>query len=123
MKLTTTGRKIEITDGIRTHLNDKMNKTIADLGEAADVHVALAVEKHRHFAEVTVKTKGFTLHSQEETNDLYASMDKALEKMQKQIQKHKDLFKRITTSGWAFFRFVFEQIRMCLHISEFCYFL
>jgi putative sigma-54 modulation protein len=95
MKLTVTGRKIEITDGIRTHLNDKMNKTIADLGEAADVHVALAVEKYRHFAEVTVKTKRFTLHSQEETNDLYASMDKALDKMEKQIQKHKEKTKSL----------------------------
>jgi len=90
MKLTVTGRKIEITDGIRNHLNDKMDKTISDLGEAADVHVALNVEKHRHFAEITVKTKGYTLHSQEETNDLYASMDKALEKMEKQIRKHKE---------------------------------
>ena len=95
MKLTVTGRKIEITDGISIHLNDKINKTIADLGEAADVHVALAVEKHRHFAEVTAKTKGFTLHSQEETNDLYASMDKALDKMEKQIQKHKEKTKSL----------------------------
>ena len=95
MKLTVTGRKIEITDGIRTHLNDKMDKTIADLGEAADIHVALSVEKHRHFAEITVKTKNFTLHSHDETEDLYASMDKALEKMEKQIRKHKEKAKAL----------------------------
>ena len=95
MKLTVTGRNIEITDGIRNHLNDKMDKTIADLGEAADVHVALSVEKHRHFAEVTVKTKGFTLHSQDETDDLYTSMDKALEKMEKQIRKNKEKAKAL----------------------------
>ena len=95
MKLTVTGRNIEITDGIRNHLNDKMDKTIADLGEAADVHVALSVEKHRHFAEVTVKTKGFTLHSQVETEDLYTSMDKALEKMEKQIRKNKEKAKAL----------------------------
>ena len=95
MKLTVTGIKIEITDGIRNHLNDKMNKTIADLGEAADVHVALSVEKHRHFAEITVKTEGFTVHSQEETEDLYSSMDKALEKMEKQIRKHKEKAKAL----------------------------
>ena len=95
MKLTVTGIKIEITDGIRNHLNNKMDKTIADLGEAADVHVALSVEKHRHFAEITVKTKGFTLHSHEETEDLYASMDKALEKMEKQIRKHKEKAKAL----------------------------
>ncbi|MBT5471139.1 MAG: ribosome-associated translation inhibitor RaiA [Nitrospina sp.] len=90
MKLTVTGRKIEITDGIRDHVNNKMEKTISDLGEAADVHVALAVEKHRHFAEITVKTKEFTLHSQDETNDLYTSMDKTLDKMEKQIRKHRE---------------------------------
>ncbi|MBC8285751.1 MAG: ribosome-associated translation inhibitor RaiA [Nitrospinae bacterium] len=95
MKFTVAGRKIEITDGIRDHLNNKMDKTISGLDEAADVHVALSVEKHRHFAEVTVKTKGFTLHSQEETNDLYTSMDKALEKMEKQIRKHREKAKAL----------------------------
>ena len=90
MKLTLTGRKIEITDGIRNHFNDKMNKTISDLVRAADIHVALCVEKHRHFAEIILKAKGFILHSYEETNDLYASMDKALEKMEKQLRKHKE---------------------------------
>ena len=37
MKITVTGRNIEITDAIRDHLNNKMNKTIKDLGEVADV--------------------------------------------------------------------------------------
>ena len=95
MKLTLTGRKIEITDGIRNHFNDKMNKTISDLGGVADIHVALCVEKHRHFAEIILKTKGFILHSHKETHDLYASMDKALEKMEKQLRKHKEKAKDI----------------------------
>ena len=90
MKLTVTGRKLEITDGIKSHLEKKMSKTIQELGERADVHVALAVEKHRHFAEITVKTKGFTVHSQEETDDLYLAMDGALTKVEKQLRKHRD---------------------------------
>ena len=90
MKLTVTGRKIEITDGIRNHLDDKLSKNIPDLDEASDIHITLSVEKHRHFAEITLKTKGMTLHSQEETKDLYASIDKALEKMEKQLRKHRD---------------------------------
>jgi putative sigma-54 modulation protein len=90
MKLTVTGRKIEITDGIRDHLQNKMGKTIHELGDDADVHVALAVEKHRHFAEVTIKTQGFTIHSEEETNDLYTAMDNALVKIERQLRKHKD---------------------------------
>ena len=90
MKLTLAGRKIEITDGIRDHLNDKISKTITDLDETADVHIILSVEKHRHFAEITLKTKGMTLHSHEETKDMYISIDKALEKMENQLRKHRD---------------------------------
>ena len=90
MKLTVAGRNIDITDGIREHLQKKMDKTIKELGEKADVHVALHVEKHRHFAEITVMTKGFTVHSQHETDDLYATMDNDLLKIEKQLRKHKE---------------------------------
>jgi ribosome hibernation promoting factor len=90
MKLTVTGRNIEITDAIHDHLDRKMQKTIQELGEKADVHVALSVEKHRHFAEITVKTKGYTVHGEEETDDLYVAMDNALTKIEKQLRKHKD---------------------------------
>lgn len=90
MKLTITGRNIEITEAIKDHLDSKMKKTIQELGEKADVHVALLVEKHRHFAEITVKTKGFTVHAEEETKDLYGAMDNVLSKVEKQLRKHKE---------------------------------
>ena len=95
MKLTVTGRHIEITDAIKQHLAQKMEKTIKDLGESADVHVALSVEKHRHFAEITIKPKAITLHSEDETDDLYTAMDSALLKMEKQIRKHKSRYKTL----------------------------
>ena len=101
MKLTVTGRNIDITDGIREHLKNKMDKTINELGEKGDVHVALHVEKHRHFAEITVKTKGFTVHSQHETDDLYASMDNALLKIEKQLSKGSRSQRIIFASGKA----------------------
>ena len=90
MKLTVTGKNIGITEGIKDHLTRKMKKTINRLGEHADVHVVLAAEKHRHFAEITVKTKGFSLNSKDETDDLYTAMDHTLDKMKKQLYKHKD---------------------------------
>ena len=95
MKLTVTGRKIKITQGIEDHLNSKIEKTLKTMSESADVHVALTVEKHRHFAEVTVKDKGFTVHSDAETEDLYAAMDQAVEKTEKQLKKHKERSARL----------------------------
>ena len=93
MKITVTGKKFYITDGIRDHLNRIMNKTIPNLDDETDIHVSLSVEKHRHFAEFTVRKRGLSFHSHDETNDLYASMDKALEKMKKQLRKHKSKVK------------------------------
>lgn len=90
MKLTVAGKNIEITEGIKEHLTRKMDKTITGLADHADVHVVLAAEKHRQFAEITVKTKGFSLNSKDETNDLYTAMDHAFDKMKKQLTKHKD---------------------------------
>ena len=95
MKLTVAGIKIKITQGIEDHLNKKIEKSLKSLPESADVHVALTVEKHRHFAEVTVKDKGFSVHGESETNDLYTAMDEAVEKAEKQLKKHKDRSKTL----------------------------
>ncbi|MDH5761372.1 MAG: ribosome-associated translation inhibitor RaiA [Nitrospinota bacterium] len=95
MKLTVAGIKIKITQAIEDHLQKKIEKVLKDLPDLADVHVALRVENYRHFAEVTVKTKGFTVHGESETSDLYTSMDEAVEKVGKQIKKHRDRSKTL----------------------------
>ena len=93
MKLTVAGRHLKITQGIEDHLHQKMEKATKILDDAADVHVALSVEKHRHFAEITVKSKGFSVHSEAETEDLYKAMDQAVEKIEKQLKKHRERLK------------------------------
>lgn len=95
MKLTVAGINIKITDAIEDHLNAKIDKTIREWCEKGDIHVALSVEKHRHFSEVTVKAKGFTVHSNHESNDLYNAIDVSLEKTEKQLRKHKDRSKSL----------------------------
>ena len=95
MKLTVAGRNIKITDAIEEHLEAKIVKTIRQWIDSADIHVALAVEKHRHLAEITVKTKGFTVHGNHETDDLYKAIDGATEKVEKQLKKHKDRTKSL----------------------------
>jgi len=94
MKLTVAGRQMKITQAIEDHLNQKLDKALKNnLDDSADVHVALAVEKHRHFAEITLKTKGYSAHSEAETDDLYMAMDQAVEKLEKQVTKHKEKIK------------------------------
>jgi putative sigma-54 modulation protein len=95
MKLTVAGIKIKITQAIEDHLHKKIEKSLKSLPESADVHVALTVEKHRHFAEVTVKDTRYTVHGESETTDLYTAMDEAVEKAEKQLKKHRDRSKTL----------------------------
>lgn len=95
MTLTVAGRHIKITDAIEEHLEAKIEKTIKHWADSGDIHVALSVEKHRHLAEITVKTKGSTVHGNHETDDLYKAIDEALDKVEKQLRKHKERSKSL----------------------------
>ncbi len=91
MKLTVTGRHLKITDAIQEHLDAQVDRHMRPwLKGPGDIHFALAVEKQRHFAEVTVKSKGYSVHAENETGDLYAAIDGAILKAEKQLKKHKE---------------------------------
>ncbi len=92
MKLTVTGRHIEITPAIQDHLEERLGKIVTDLEGMIDVHVILSVEKYRHKAEITVKGKGVSFHSEDETKDLYGAIDSTVEKLDKHLKKHRDKF-------------------------------
>tara|TARA_Y100001960_G_C14190062_1_gene594530 strand:- start:272 stop:580 length:309 start_codon:yes stop_codon:yes gene_type:complete len=89
MKITVTGRNFHITDDVHDHLNRKMIKTITDLDDKSDILNSLFSEKYRHFAEFTVKKRGLNFHSHHDPSKVYPPMDKSLEKMMKQLRKHK----------------------------------
>ena len=89
MNLKITGKGLKITDGIRSHLDYKINKIFHDSDENTSIHVLLRVEKSRHIAEVTIKTNGHIEHATDETDDLYASMDGTLKKIETRLKKIK----------------------------------
>jgi len=88
MQITVTGRHFEVTDALRQHISDKLQKIDRFLSRITDVHVVLSVEKHRHSAEINLsQANGNTLRSLEETHDMYESVDKVIEKIEKQARK------------------------------------
>ena len=89
MKFQVIGKNIELTDAIKGHLDNKINKIFPNADESTGVRISLCVEKHRHIANVTIKTNGVTLHACDETEDLYTSMDSVLKKIEKHLKKHK----------------------------------
>jgi putative sigma-54 modulation protein len=91
MKVDITGRHIDVTDGLRTHTEDKLAKLERFLdGTDGEAHVVLFIEKHRHVAEIQVKHRMGTFTGTEETGDLYVSIDSVVDKLEKQIRRFKD---------------------------------
>ena len=64
----------------------------------ANIHFSFYVSKNRHVAEATVKQKGLSTRAKDETRDLYLTVDNVLEKVEKQLRKHKNRTQNLLTN-------------------------
>ena len=94
MNVTVTGRHMEMTDALKAYIQTGLEKVESHFDNAFDADVVLDVEKHRHIAEVNLLANGVRIHSKEASSDMYASVDAALTKLEKQIRKYKDRINR-----------------------------
>ena len=90
MRLDITGRHIEITPALREFTESKLSKLDRLLDGPVEVHVVLEIEKHRHTAEVQVKSRTAFFSGKRETGDLYASINEVSDKLERQALKHKE---------------------------------
>lgn len=87
MNIIITGRHFDITEGIKSHVNGKIAKLDKFFTKILEAHVILAVEKFRHITEITLAGKDLKITATETTSDMYASIDKAVESLDKQMRK------------------------------------
>ena len=76
MKVIYTGRHVEVSDSLRQSAQDGLDKMQAYLDDIIDVHVIFSVEKHRHTAEITLKTSDGDFIASAESTDMYQSLSK-----------------------------------------------
>lgn len=88
MKVIFTGRHVEVSDALKTFAQERLDKMTPYLDDIIDIHVTLGVEKHRHQAEVSIKTRRSDFLASAETDDMYASLSQALDKLETQAHKH-----------------------------------
>ncbi len=90
MNIRIAGRHMEVTDALRDYVEDRIARIGERFGDRIiDAHVVLAVEKYRHQAEVTFHANGMRVHGKEESEDMYASIDKVLERLERRCNKYK----------------------------------
>jgi putative sigma-54 modulation protein len=93
MRLDMTGRHIEITPALRKYAESKLSKLERLLDGPIEVHVVLEIEKHRHTAEIQVKSRTANFSGKHETGDLYASINEVSDKLERQALKHQEKIK------------------------------
>lgn len=99
MKITVRGKNIQITDALRQHVIKRLGKLEKFFEEDTEVYVTLTVEKDSHVVEVTIPLNGYILRGEEETGDMYASVDLVIDVLEKQIDKYKTkLAKKVRNS-------------------------
>lgn len=90
MQLEITGRHIEITPALRDFAEEKLSKLERLLDGPVEIHVVLGIQRHRHSAEVQVKSRTTVLSGRQVTGDLYASIGEVADKLERQALKHKE---------------------------------
>ena len=89
MKFIISGRNIDITDGLRTAVEDKLGKLERYFTADTEIIVTLSVEKERQKIEVTIPVKGNIIRSEQVSNDMYVSIDLVEEVIERQLRKYK----------------------------------
>ena len=96
MKITISGRNLEVTEGLRAAVNDKLSKLERFFSPNTEILVTLSVEKERQKIEVTIPVKGNIIRSEQVSNDMYVSIDLVEEIIERQLKKYKNKL----SDGW-----------------------
>ena len=89
MKFIIVGRNIEVTEGLKSAVEEKIGKLEKYFTPDTEVRVTLSVEKDRQKIEVTIPVKGSIIRSEQVSNDMYVSIDLVEEIIERQLKKYK----------------------------------
>jgi putative sigma-54 modulation protein len=90
MNLNLTGHHVEITSAMRDYITAKLARITRHFDNVIDVSVILSVEKLRQKAEANVHVRGKDIFVETEGVDMYASIDNLVDKLDRQILRHKE---------------------------------
>lgn len=90
MKFIISGKNIDVTEGLKSAITDKIGKLEKYFTPETEVHVTLSVEKERQKIEVTIPVKGSVIRSEQISSDMYVSIDLVEEIIERQLKKYKN---------------------------------
>ena len=89
MKFIISGRNLEVSEGLKNSVIDKLGKLERYFTPDTEVNVTMSIEKERQKIEVTIPVKGHIIRSEQVSNDMYVSIDLVEEVIERQLRKYK----------------------------------
>lgn len=99
MKFKITGRKIDVTEGLRDYTTAKLSKLDKYFGAEAEANITLSVQKDNHIIEVTIYHNGMIYRAEVSDIDMYASIDRVEDVLERQIRKQKTRLEKQLKTG------------------------
>ena len=95
MNITISGHHLEVTQAIREHITTKLDRIMRHFDQVIDIAVTLTVDKlkekeKRHRADINMHVPGRDIHVESMAHDLYAAIDLLMDKLDRQVIRHKD---------------------------------
>jgi putative sigma-54 modulation protein len=90
MQINLTGHHIEITESLREYISSKFSKLERHYDQINNIHVVLNVEKLQQIAEARISLSGTEVFATSEHADMYAAIDILIDKLDRQVIKHKE---------------------------------
>jgi len=87
------GNHVEVTPALRDYVQGKLNRVERHFDQVIDANVQLTVEKLRQRAEITLRMRGNNIHVESVDDDMYAAIDMLIDKLDRQVLRHKDRIK------------------------------
>lgn len=89
MRYTITGKNIDVTPGLREAVIEKIGKLERYFNQDTEAIITLSVTKDRQKIEVTIPVKGHIIRAEEQSTDMYVSIDLVEEIIERQLKKYK----------------------------------
>lgn len=90
MQINITGHRLDVTPSLRTFTEEKFDRLERHFDKITTINVVFDVEKLRQIAEATILVAKGEIHASAESEDMYAAIDLLVDKLNRQLMKHKE---------------------------------
>lgn len=120
MKFSIRGERIEVTEALRDYVEKKLGRLerYFEAPPTSEVNVTLNVIREKQSVEVTIPLTGVLLRAEEKSDDMYASIDLVVDKLERQIRKHKTKVNRKVRQEAGYKNLFKDDVVTPIHLLE-----